>query len=143
MSAREVNCFNRSLITEKSSVLLVIAHPDDEAMFFVPFLHTCATLQCQISILCLSEGNYYGLGKIRRKEMFQSALKLGVSIEDVIVLDDNALQDGPNNHWSPECICEHVMRAVDIFKVDVLVTFDSYGISGMFILLLLLFYCHE
>lgn len=62
--------------------------------------------------------------------MFQSALKLGVSIEDVIVVDDPGLQDGPNNHWSPECICDHIIRAVDLFKVDVLVTFDCYGVSG-------------
>lgn len=133
MSARELNIFNRPVLTEKSSVLLVIAHPDDEAMFFVPFLHSCATLQCQVSILCLSEGNYYGLGKTRRKEIFQSALKLGVSVEDVVVLDDPSLQDGPSNRWSPACICEHVLRAIDIFKVDVVVTFDDYGVSGKFI----------
>ena len=38
------------------TVLLVIAHPDDEAMFFSPFLLS-AVGNCVVHLLCLSSGN--------------------------------------------------------------------------------------
>lgn len=37
------------------SALLVIAHPDDEAMFFAPFLLS-AVASCSVHLLCLSSG---------------------------------------------------------------------------------------
>ncbi len=37
-------------------VLLVIAHPDDEAMFFVPALHSLAEAGATVGVLCLSNG---------------------------------------------------------------------------------------
>lgn len=43
------------------------AHPDDEAMFFLP---TIMSLQkYKIHLLCLSNGNYDKLGEIREKEL--------------------------------------------------------------------------
>lgn len=48
--------------------LFVIAHPDDEAMFFVPTilaLKRNQTNQSKMSLLCLSSGNAVGLGEIR------------------------------------------------------------------------------
>ncbi len=39
------------------SVLLVIAHPDDEVMFFAPTILACHRAGCTIGILCLSTGN--------------------------------------------------------------------------------------
>jgi len=41
-----------------SNSLLVIAHPDDESMFFIPFIRQ----QSNMEILCLSNGGYDGLG---------------------------------------------------------------------------------
>lgn len=37
------------------SILLIIAHPDDEAMFFSPILITLIK-SCRIYLLCLSSG---------------------------------------------------------------------------------------
>ena len=39
-----------------SRVLLVTAHPDDEAMFFAPTLQGLKKNGCFISLLCLSTG---------------------------------------------------------------------------------------
>jgi hypothetical protein len=87
-------------------VLLVIAHPDDESMFFVPSilaaakthhgkenhkpLHLQKGLCCfqfpdhgisarSVKVLCLSNGNYEGKGKIRERELIKACELLGVS----------------------------------------------------------------
>jgi N-acetylglucosaminylphosphatidylinositol deacetylase len=36
--------------------LLVIAHPDDESMFFAPTLHSLHSQGASVRILCLSNG---------------------------------------------------------------------------------------
>ena len=47
-----------------SSVLLVIAHPDDESMFFAPTLVSLARAGARMHVLCLSNGKalYFGCG---------------------------------------------------------------------------------
>ena len=52
--------------------MLVIAHPDDEAMFFRPLLDDLSHTH-EFYMLCLSNGNADGLGKIREKELETSA----------------------------------------------------------------------
>lgn len=61
-------------------ICLLIAHPDDEAMFFSPTLLwlTRPELGNQIFILCLSSGDADGLGHVRKEELRKSALLLGV-----------------------------------------------------------------
>ncbi|KRX88554.1 N-acetylglucosaminyl-phosphatidylinositol de-N-acetylase [Trichinella pseudospiralis] len=46
------------------TILFIIAHPDDECMFFGPTLITLAKLQCRVHILCLSSGNYRNNGSM-------------------------------------------------------------------------------
>jgi N-acetylglucosaminylphosphatidylinositol deacetylase len=72
-------------------ILLLIAHPDDEAMFFAPTVLRLAhpDLGNHVKILCLSSGNADGLGEVRKKELVKSALALGIRSEkDVIIIDD-------------------------------------------------------
>ena len=54
--------------------LLVIAHPDDEAMFFGPTIQHLIKLGKDVFVLCLSEGNFYGDGTRRVVELRQSLL---------------------------------------------------------------------
>mmetsp|Transcript_4729 Transcript_4729/g.6371 ORF Transcript_4729/g.6371 Transcript_4729/m.6371 type:complete len:148 (+) Transcript_4729:323-766(+) len=54
---------------EMRRVLLVIAHPDDESMFFGPTLLALAGMQAEVSVLCLSTGNFEGKGKQRSLEL--------------------------------------------------------------------------
>lgn len=46
--------------TTAKRVLFVTSHPDDECMFFGPLLYTLAqNKQCQVYLLCLSNGTLY------------------------------------------------------------------------------------
>jgi N-acetylglucosaminylphosphatidylinositol deacetylase len=67
--------------------LLVIAHPDDEAMFFVPTLRALAASRTPTHILCLCTGDYDRLGARRRGELFASARRLGIEGAAVHIVD--------------------------------------------------------
>ena len=107
-------------------VLLVIAHPDDEAMFFSPLLLTTLA----VSILCLSTGNYAGLGQIRRQELLLSADNYNISREQVHVVDHELLQDGMSNNWPAEVVRDVVLGFLQKHEFETVVTFDEYGVSG-------------
>jgi LmbE family N-acetylglucosaminyl deacetylase len=84
-----MHLFQRTL--KKHNILYVIAHPDDEAMFFVPSIMELRKHN-NLFLLCLSTGNSEGLGKIREKELHESAKYLGFT--SCHVVDDPNLQDG-------------------------------------------------
>eukprot|EP01025_Chloroclados_australasicus_P012315 TRINITY_DN15666_c0_g2_i1.p3 TRINITY_DN15666_c0_g2~~TRINITY_DN15666_c0_g2_i1.p3 ORF type:complete len:125 (+),score=6.24 TRINITY_DN15666_c0_g2_i1:49-375(+) len=54
-----------------SSTGLIIAHPDDETMFFFPTISNYVRKGVEINILCLSTGNAFGKGNVRIKELKQ------------------------------------------------------------------------
>ncbi|WEW61060.1 N-acetylglucosaminyl-phosphatidylinositol de-N-acetylase [Emydomyces testavorans] len=89
-------------------ICLLIAHPDDEAMFFAPTLLalTRPELGNHVKILCLSSGDADGLGHIRKKELQKSALHLGLrSPSDVFVLEDpSQFPDSITTEWSATAI---------------------------------------
>ena len=93
-------------------VLLVIAHPDDEVMFFTPLLSTMSKLQQTVSILCLSNGNYEGLGNIRSSELIKSASMFSISSKDVTIIDHPELQDGMQNNWPTEIIADILFKHI-------------------------------
>ncbi|GAM88904.1 hypothetical protein ANO11243_069380 [Dothideomycetidae sp. 11243] len=130
-------------------IVLLIAHPDDEAMFFSPSVLalTAPNLGNHLKILCLSTGNADGLGAIRRNELVQSGLLLGLrSAEDVLVLDDPRFPDSMSQDWDETAIAELLgstfvpaaaaaatKRKADRpleANIDVLVTFDVQGVSS-------------
>lgn len=116
---------------KKENVLLVIAHPDDESMFFAPTLLSLASLGCyHVWILCFSNGNAEGLGAIRKQEMLSACSFLKVPMENVEVLDDPALQDGHNVIWSQDLISQILKRTLSTHSIDTIITFDKYGVSG-------------
>lgn len=114
----------------RGPVLLVTAHPDDEVMFFSPYLLYCKSKGIKVSVLCLSNGDYEGLGSIREKELYQSASVLGIPHGNVFIIRDDRLLDG--NDWSAANVGEIVLRYLQIScnKPQILVTFDDYGVSG-------------
>ncbi|OJJ51000.1 hypothetical protein ASPZODRAFT_55518 [Penicilliopsis zonata CBS 506.65] len=129
-------------------ICLLIAHPDDEAMFFAPTVLalTKPDLGNHLKILCLSTGNADGLGPIRKKELVQSALHLGVRNEsDVFVVDDPKFQDSMLRMWkesdvsallasafAPEMIgaSDPTLNPNSTPTIDVLLTFDQHGVSN-------------
>eukprot|EP00039_Didymoeca_costata_P014142 m.225366 g.225366 ORF g.225366 m.225366 type:complete len:220 (+) comp15956_c0_seq3:109-768(+) len=108
---------------------LIIAHPDDEAMFFTPLMRTLSRKH-HVFVLCLSNGNYEGLGKIREKELQESCSILVSDVKDVTVLDDELLQDGPLNEWPSQHVADVVIRYTREHNLDMLYTFDKNGVSG-------------
>jgi N-acetylglucosaminylphosphatidylinositol deacetylase len=126
-------------------ICLLIAHPDDEAMFFSPTLLSLAKPESQnrIFILCLSSGDADGLGHIRRTELKKSALLLGVkSAEQVVILDDERFPDSMTKNWEAKEIAKVLQHyfapkmktmptdAAPLSNIDVLITFDERGVSG-------------
>jgi LmbE family N-acetylglucosaminyl deacetylase len=105
-----------AVLCKPAKVVLVIAHPDDEVMFFTPTLLSLSRAGHHISILCLSNGNFEGKGNIRTNELMKSAALFGIATKDVYVLDDPHLQDGMNNAWPTKAIETHVLRHVHILQ---------------------------
>ena len=110
---------------EEKNILIVIAHPDDEAMFFVPTIRRLRGAN-KLYLLCLSNGDADGLGKIREKELVKSCKYLGFTGQPEIV-SDNDLQDGMKVNWPQGVVAEQVARyfRASSVKFDVMVTFDD------------------
>ncbi|KAJ5160080.1 N-acetylglucosaminyl-phosphatidylinositol de-N-acetylase [Penicillium canariense] len=134
-------------------ICLLIAHPDDEAMFFSPTVLalTKPELGNHLKILCFSTGDADGLGETRKKELQKSALLLGVRDEaDVFIVDDPArFPDSMTATWAPDQITSLLASAftpelaatlngtakknpkkAPTATIDVLLTFDERGISN-------------
>ncbi|KAL4761740.1 PIG-L family deacetylase [Aspergillus foveolatus] len=137
-------------------ICLLIAHPDDEAMFFAPTLLalTKPELGNHIKILCLSSGDADGLGHIRRGELQKSAKRLGIRGDnDVLVLNDPRFQDGMGTSWAKNEIASLLTATfapnasasasksmsrkqaksrdeAPTATIDVLLTFDAHGVSN-------------
>ncbi|KAJ1609700.1 N-acetylglucosaminyl-phosphatidylinositol de-N-acetylase [Cryptosporidium canis] len=75
-------------------------------------------------------GNYYGLGKVREKELYDACGELGITKERVRVVSNDRLQDQPNERWSHKDVIHEVESFVDEHSIDFIVTFDEYGVSG-------------
>jgi LmbE family N-acetylglucosaminyl deacetylase len=133
--------------------VFVFAHPDDESMFFLPTIRSLVDAGEKVWLLCLTTGNYDGLGKLREKEMEQAGKLLGVS--KVIVRNDCTNSNGNENSNSTgndgrASILDHPTKRYDKTIVArairdslsrngssssssnqfVLITFDAMGVSG-------------
>eukprot|EP00746_Dinoflagellata_sp_MGD_P025770 gnl/MRDRNA2_/MRDRNA2_16070_c0_seq2.p1 gnl/MRDRNA2_/MRDRNA2_16070_c0~~gnl/MRDRNA2_/MRDRNA2_16070_c0_seq2.p1 ORF type:complete len:273 (+),score=45.65 gnl/MRDRNA2_/MRDRNA2_16070_c0_seq2:47-820(+) len=110
-------------------VALIVAHPDDEAMFFTPTLCTLRSQGTRLHVLCLSTGDADGLGHLRRVEMERSCQSWDVAPEDFVILDVPELPDGFHS-WNEDAVARHVKSFLDSRSIEVVITFDGYGVSG-------------
>ena len=112
--------------------MLVISHPDDEAMFFGPTLESLKSKGSsdvvKVFCICLSNGNFDGLGQTRAKELKKSTLEM-FKLDGCVIADSEDLQDGPANHWPLEEIANVVHECVQHYSPDVILTFDDKGVS--------------
>ena len=109
--------YKRSLdFIKEKTFLLVTAHPDDESMFFAPFLYSGA----KVHILCLTGD------ETRRKELEEALLFLKFS--SLKILDEPDLPDSMNATWGH--VERFVQPEVEKHAPDFVVTFDDWGISG-------------
>ncbi|KAL9037801.1 MAG: hypothetical protein Q9214_005542 [Letrouitia sp. 1 TL-2023] len=137
----------------KKRICLFIAHPDDEAMFFSPTLLalTAPDLGNHVKVLCLSNGNADGLGKVRERELIASVKLLGLrSEDDVLLLDTPDFVDSMTTKWDRLKVADVLGRAfspsvhktngrqafekagsnTSAATIDILITFDRHGVSG-------------
>lgn len=87
-------------------------------------------------------GNADGLGQTRKNELAASGMILGLrSPSDVLVIEDSKFQDGMTLSWSAADIAQVLSSAFSsrkpsgtsdqpISSIDILITFDAYGISS-------------
>jgi len=117
---------------EEKKVMLVISHPDDEAMFFGPTLESLKTKNLipttKVFCICLSNGNVHGLGQARAKELKKSTLEV-FKLDGCVIADSEDLQDGMENAWPLEEIANVVHECVQHYSPDVILTFDERGVS--------------
>ncbi|CEM25307.1 unnamed protein product [Vitrella brassicaformis CCMP3155] len=129
----------RSFMHAAERVLLVFAHPDDEVMFFTPTLAEIQRLnqgrrrrnesEMEVHWLCLSTGNYDGLGGVRSNELMRSAESFAVPADRVCIVDEADLQDGWAE-WPTEATSNAVFQTLIKVRPDTILTFDEWGVSG-------------
>lgn len=121
----------QSLANKSHRVLLIVAHPDDECLFFAPSLRALfRQYHYSLSAIVFSRGNHKGLGQIRAEELLGSCDALQIPKERCLALDLPHMQDNPKVWWPQEEIINTIKEYVQVWSIDFLVTFDHYGISG-------------
>lgn len=124
----------RQHVIKDKNVLYVIAHPDDESMFFIPSIRKIRKRN-KIFLLSLSNGDAEGQGKVRTKELEKACRYLKFN-DSPVVIDDPDLQDGMKTEWSEELVAEQVTKYLTAksregpeHKIDIIVTFDELGMT--------------
>lgn len=117
---------SRRTITGKTC--LIIAHPDDESMFFGPtILNGSEDNKNSLYVLCLSYGNYYGDGMIRKKELYEAIKVAGIPESNLKIIDNKLLPDDPSQKWDTKIIHDLIMEEISRNDIKNIVTFDSKG----------------
>ncbi|XP_014682001.1 PREDICTED: N-acetylglucosaminyl-phosphatidylinositol de-N-acetylase-like [Priapulus caudatus] len=124
--------FSDGLRKKKSRLrtLIVTAHPDDECMFFSPLIQHLVQLDHKVFLLCLSSGDFYGMGTTRIIELLSSSRVLGIDATHVTVLNDKNLLDNASLDWEPAEVEKHIVKALRNTQADIIISFDGYGVSG-------------
>lgn len=115
-------------------LLLVTAHPDDEAMFFTPSIRYARSISGYVKIFCLSNGSYASDGFRRTLELARACevLDLRRDGDSCIVNDFRELKDDPFQIWDKNIVFRRVSQYVHSLSEppDTLMTFDRIGVSG-------------
>ncbi|XP_034691753.1 probable N-acetylglucosaminyl-phosphatidylinositol de-N-acetylase isoform X5 [Vitis riparia] len=127
---------NNGEALQKRNVLLVIAHPDDESMFFSPTITFLNSRGHNLHLLCMSTGNADGMGNIRKEELYQASAILKVPLQQVKILDHPDFQDGFGKVWNHALLAkiieeEVISHAIDTAIAIILTCIEGYGCSYM------------
>ncbi|WBY58651.1 N-acetylglucosaminyl-phosphatidylinositol de-N-acetylase [Plasmodium yoelii yoelii] len=100
-------------------------------MFFLPTLKLLFNNKnkTEIFILSLSNGNYYGIGKVREKEFTKVWSYLGGHPNNYKIIDDPNMQDGWNP-WNEQYVSKVLSKFCSKRNIKKILTFDEYGVSG-------------
>jgi N-acetylglucosaminylphosphatidylinositol deacetylase len=118
---------NNILLQSKLPVLIVIAHPDDEAVFFTPTLLSLEKNKIDTYILCMSNGGGEGSdGDIRIKEMMASAEYAQIPSSNVFISKFN---DGHDENWNIFEMIKEIHLIIQEKKIGHVITFDEFGVT--------------
>jgi N-acetylglucosaminylphosphatidylinositol deacetylase len=110
------------------TVLLIIAHPNDEIMYFTPTIKKLINLGITLKILCLSNGNNEKIDDIRTEE-FKKVSKI-IKLEDNSILNIPELKDDINQFWNENIVSEKID---DFLKknndIQTILTFNEDGVT--------------
>nr|CAD7255730.1 unnamed protein product [Timema shepardi] len=110
-------------------VLFVIAHPDDECMFFGPVITKLAQkTDSGMYLLCLSQGDHRNKGPERRRELWASCKILGIPDSHVMICNCTNLPDDPTISWPELDVAALILQHVESLSIDTVITFDKQGI---------------
>jgi LmbE family N-acetylglucosaminyl deacetylase len=114
-----------------SSVLAVVAHPDDESFGLGAVLDEFARAGAEVSVLCLTQGEastIHGvsgdLAVLRALELEAAAAELGVTRTSLRTHRDGDLR---SDH---EPVVDEILQEASEVRAEGLVVFDSTGITG-------------
>ncbi|XP_047999245.1 N-acetylglucosaminyl-phosphatidylinositol de-N-acetylase [Leguminivora glycinivorella] len=127
--ARRLPTRSRGALRAKR-VLIVVAHPDDECMFFGPTIFRLCEQGADVYLLCLSNGNNEGKGTIRSKELWLACSELGVLDRNICLVTDTRLPDNPKAQWPVTIIAKLIQHQLEALDIDTLVSFDRGGVSS-------------
>lgn len=119
----------RRFLPKSRRTLLVIAHPDDETMFFAPTIHGLLFSGSTVYVLCISTGNSDGLGAKRKYELAEALTVHGVSRNNLTILDYENFPDGLKVEWCKEELAKTILRHMQMLEADTVITFDENGVS--------------
>lgn len=114
----------------KLSCLIIIAHPDDETMFFAPTIVRLINSGVRVFALCLTTGNLCGLGIIRKRELGKAVQCLGMNSGDVTILNISKFQDGFFKWNETELLAKIILKNAETLGCKWIITFDDRGISS-------------
>jgi len=127
---REVSEFPAKGGLTHKSVLVVFAHPDDEAMFMTPTLRALISKGWTVYFLCLTDGSGGGDGSVRAAELLASGDYFGVAPTHIEVVADPDLPDSMQAAWTTQLVAQYITRAVQRWCPGHVMTFDAFGVSG-------------
>lgn len=99
-------------------------------MFFTPTILSLLRYGHNLHLVCLSKGDYEGLGEVRKKELIASCTNLGIYQSRVTIVDDEKFKDGPENRWDLDTLGERILAVIKRVNPETVVTFDGNGVSG-------------
>jgi len=120
-------------------ILLIIAHPDGETMFFSPTLFSIKEIKSSLEkkginlklhILCLSNGNFYGKGKIREKE-FENVM-LHMKIDKYKLINDEIRFPDKDLYYKSSDVeyeIEKYIKNESEDELSLIFSFDENGVT--------------
>lgn len=74
-------------------------------------------------------GVNYGMGKTRKRELYNACNVLGIREENIMIHNHTNMPDCIKTPWPTELVAKIVLKQIEQYSIDTVITFDKYGIS--------------